>query len=142
MSGRHELVQAEGKEAAVWTHLHLVSRQQKLPQAGEHRLAQALHSFSSGETLEAAAALGDRGDREGEATATEGQAQDRIQQSFQCRIHTGSAHQHSAATTLAHHLQGNGASGFGNSQRFWCGMVHPSRSSTNSEQVVPLVISR
>jgi hypothetical protein len=45
MSGRHELVQAEGKEAAVWTHLHQVSRQQKLPQAGEHRLAQALHSY-------------------------------------------------------------------------------------------------
>ena len=44
-AGRDELVQAEGKEAAVRPHLHLVGRQQKLAQAGEHRLAHALPGF-------------------------------------------------------------------------------------------------
>jgi len=29
-AGRDKLVQAEGKEAAVWSHLHLIGRQQKL----------------------------------------------------------------------------------------------------------------
>ena len=51
-------------------------------------------------------------------------------------------HQDSAATTLAHHLQSDGAGGFSNTESFWRWLVHPSRSSTNSEQVSPLVISR
>ena len=44
-AGRDELVQAEGKETAVRPHFHLIGRQQKLAQAGEHRLAHALAGF-------------------------------------------------------------------------------------------------
>lgn len=41
---------------------------------------------------------------------------------------------------LAEHLQGNAAGGFGNAEGFWCGLVHPSRSSTNFEQVALLLV--
>jgi len=60
---------------------------------------------------------------------------------LECSIYSGDTNQHCATPTLLQHLQSNGAGGFSNAEGFWCGLVHPSRSSTNSEQVSPLVIS-
>ncbi len=65
-----------------------------------------------------------------------------LEQDHQRGIHAGHAHENRASASFLQHLQGDAAGGFGDPQSFWRGLVHPSRSSTNSEQVSPLVISR
>ena len=61
-----------------------------------------------------------------------------IQRSIDVR-HT---HQHGAASPLLQHLEGDGAGGLRDLKLVPGWLAHPSRSSTNSEQVSPLVISR
>jgi hypothetical protein len=61
---------------------------------------------------------------------------------LQCRIHSCNPHEDRSATSLFKHLEADGASGLGNLQLVIGLLAHPSRSSTNSEQVSPLVISR
>jgi hypothetical protein len=65
-----------------------------------------------------------------------------MEKTFKCHIDAGNTHQHRSSSTLLEHLQGDRACGLCDLKLVPCWLVQPSRSSTNSEQVSPLVISR
>lgn len=66
----------------------------------------------------------------------------RLQQTLQSDIDSCNPHQHCAAPALFKHLECDGAGGLRDLKLVPGWLVHPIRSSTNSEQVSPLVISR
>lgn len=65
-----------------------------------------------------------------------------MKKTFKGRINAGNPHQDRAAPALLQHLESDGACGLCDLKLVPCWLVHPRRSSTNSEQVSPLVISR